>query len=61
MLDSKEPTADFKEFLLTERRFTILQRTFPDAAEELFKASEKSARNRYMNYVRMSQMDYSQN
>ena len=59
-LDSKEPTESFRDFLLTERRFTILQRTFPDVAEELFEKSEKAARNRYMNYVRMSQMDYSQ-
>lgn len=58
-LDSKEPTASFKDFLMSERRYTILQNTFPDEAEALFEESAKMARRRYMNYVRMADMDYS--
>ncbi len=57
-LDSKEPTADFKEFLLTERRFTILKNTFPEEADELFDAAAAASRRRYLNYVRMTEMDY---
>ncbi|NLY73536.1 MAG: pyruvate:ferredoxin (flavodoxin) oxidoreductase [Tissierellia bacterium] len=58
VLDSKEPTADFKEFLRTERRFAVLERTFPEEAEALFEASAKSARRRYLSYVRMAAMEY---
>lgn len=58
VLDSKEPTADFKEFLKTERRYTVLENTFPEEAEELFEASAQSARRRYMSYVRMAAMEY---
>ena len=59
LLDSKEPKASFKDFLLTERRFTILKNTFPEQAEELFTQADQAARRRYLNYVRMSEMDYS--
>lgn len=58
VLDSKEPTADFKEFLKTERRYTILENTFPEEAEGLFDESEKSAKRRYQSYVRMANMEY---
>ena len=40
-LDSKEPTADYKEFLLGEVRYNSLQRSFPDVADELFERSAK--------------------
>jgi pyruvate-ferredoxin/flavodoxin oxidoreductase len=50
MLDSKEPTGDFREFLRGEVRFTSLERTFPDVAEELFSRTEAEARARYKKY-----------
>ncbi|WP_459129177.1 pyruvate:ferredoxin (flavodoxin) oxidoreductase [Guggenheimella bovis] len=58
-LDSKEPTESFRDFILSERRFTILKNTFPEEAEALFAETEKAARNRYLSYVRMANMDYS--
>lgn len=58
VLDSKEPTTDFIEFIKGERRFTILQNTFPQEAEELFKASAEAAKRRYQGYVRMANMEY---
>ena len=47
ILDSKEPTGDFKEFLNGENRFNSLTRSNPERAEELFAISEEHARNRY--------------
>ena len=47
ILDSKEPTGDFKEFLNGENRFNSLTRSNPERAEELFAISEEHAKNRY--------------
>ena len=41
ILDSKEPTKDFQEFLSSEVRYTSLKQTFPEVADELFAKSEK--------------------
>ncbi len=54
VLDSKEPTGNFKDFLLGEARYSSLQRTFPEAAEELFEAAEKYAREKYEKYKRLA-------
>jgi len=58
ILDSKEPSASFKEFLESEVRYTSLQRTFPEIAEELFEEAEKDAKERYEGYKRMAEMEY---
>jgi len=58
ILDSKEPTADFKEFLMGEVRYTSLMNSFPEIAEELFEKAEKDAKERYETYKRMAEMKY---
>ncbi len=60
VLDSKEPDwSKFQDFLKSEVRYTSLQKAFPDAAAELFKAAEENAKWRYQSYVRMASMDFS--
>ncbi|WP_315108844.1 pyruvate:ferredoxin (flavodoxin) oxidoreductase [Clostridium intestinale] len=54
VLDSKEPKGNFKEFLLGEVRYSSLQITFPEAAEELFEAAEKYAIEKYEKYKRLA-------
>ena len=54
VLDSKEPKGNFKEFLLGEARYSSLQRTFPEAAEELFETAEKYAREKYEKYKKLA-------
>ena len=54
ILDSKPPTANFRDFLMGETRFSSLQRTFPDTAEALFEKTEEDAKDRYEGYVRMT-------
>ena len=54
ILDSKEPTASFRDFLLSEVRYSALQRTFPEVAEKLFKESEKNAKERLESYKRLA-------
>lgn len=53
-LDSKEPTADFQEFLQGEVRYASLKKTFPEEASELYAQAEYAARQRYLSYVRMA-------
>ncbi len=57
-LDSKEPTGSFRDFLMTEGRYTSLQVTFPEAAEGLFQAAEEDAKVRYNSYKRLAAAKY---
>ena len=58
VLDSKEPTASFEEFLLSEVRYSSLLKQYPDTAKELFRRAEEDAKERLDNYKRLSQQDY---
>ena len=58
ILDSKEPTASFQEFLKGEVRYTSLERSFPEIAEELYVEAEHAAMERYANYKRMAEMNF---
>lgn len=55
ILDSKEPTGNFRDFILGEVRYTSLLKTFPDQAEKLFEQAEKEAKERLENYKRLAQ------
>lgn len=50
MLDSKEPTMNFRDFLLGEVRYSSLQKQFPDLAEALFAKTEQDAKARLATY-----------
>lgn len=54
ILDSKEPTGSFKEFLESEVRYTSLKRAFPEIADELFDLSEKDAKKRLDGYKKLA-------
>lgn len=54
ILDSKEPTADFREFLMGEVRFSSLQKMFPDTAEALFEKTEADAKSRIEGYKKLA-------
>ncbi|MDR1730629.1 MAG: pyruvate:ferredoxin (flavodoxin) oxidoreductase [Synergistaceae bacterium] len=56
-LDSKKPTASFRDFLLSEVRYAALQRQFPEVAEALFQKSEEEAKARYASYQRLAGED----
>ncbi len=47
VLDSKEPNASYRDFILNEARYSSLTRSFPDRAEELFAKAAKAAEERY--------------
>ena len=54
-LDSKDPSGNFKDFLLGEVRYASLLKLFPDEAEELFEQAEKDAKERLAGYKRLAQ------
>jgi len=58
ILDSKEPSGSFKDFILGEARYTQLMSTFPDIADELFNVAEYHATERYQTYKRLTEMQY---
>ncbi|WP_371369926.1 Pyruvate:ferredoxin oxidoreductase [Sporomusa rhizae] len=49
-LDSKEPTMDFKEFLMGEVRYSALKQQYPDLAGELFAKTEQDAKEKLAKY-----------
>lgn len=59
ILDSKEPKGSVKDFMISEIRFSQIQNTFPEIAEELYAKAERDARERYETYKRLAEMQYS--
>ena len=55
ILDSKEPTESFKEFIGKQVRYTSLKITFPEIAEELYDKAEQEAKARYKAYKMMAE------
>jgi len=53
-LDSKEPTGKVIDFLMGENRYLMLQKAYPDVAEQIFAKAEKDLLERYENYKRMA-------
>ncbi|WP_350342683.1 pyruvate:ferredoxin (flavodoxin) oxidoreductase [Proteinivorax tanatarense] len=54
VMDSKEPTKPFRDFLLSEVRYNALLKTNPETAEELFAQSEEEAKERYQRYLNLA-------
>ena len=54
VLDSKEPTESFQDFINSEVRYTSLKTQFPEIADVLFEEAEKNAKIRYEGYKRMA-------
>lgn len=54
-LDSKEPKASFRDFLMGENRYASLVRTFPETAEELFTRAEEFSKEKYQIYKKMAE------
>lgn len=57
ILDSKEPTANFREFLMGEVRYSSLAKMFPDTAEALFDKTENDAKTRLEGYKKLASQE----
>ena len=56
-LDSKEPTGDYKSFLLGETRYASLMKARPELAEQLFEKTEKDSKQRLDSYKNLAKND----
>ena len=52
-IDSKEPTEDYIEFIESETRYSRLQKSFPERAEELFNTASKAAKEKYAHLLKL--------
>jgi pyruvate-ferredoxin/flavodoxin oxidoreductase len=55
-MDSKEPTASYKEFIGAEGRYSALKLQFPERAEELFAKADKEAKKKYKVLARYAKL-----
>ena len=58
ILESKEPTAPFKDFIKGEVRYSQLTNVFPEKADEMFDTAEKHSKERYEAYKRLADQKY---
>ncbi len=56
VLDSKEPSASFQDFLKGQVRYTTLMNQFPEIAEKLFEKAEDDAKEKYEAYKKMAEL-----
>ena len=55
ILDSKEPTENFRDFLMGQVRYTSLKKEFPDKADKLFEKAENDAKERLETYKKLAE------
>ena len=57
ILDSKEPTGDFRGFILDQIRYSSLAKEFPEVADRLFAMTEEDAKAKYHTYKELASRD----
>ena len=53
-LDSKAPTADYKDFIMGEVRYSSLKRSFPEKADALYDQSAENAKEKFEHLKRLT-------
>ncbi len=56
ILDSKEPTTSYKDFIKSETRYSSLEKAFPERANELFDTAEQQAKEKYAALKKKAEM-----
>ncbi len=56
IVDSKAPSADYREFLMGENRYRTLAAYYPDLADELFKRQEEESKSRLAYYDKLAKL-----
>ena len=55
-LDSKDPKASYREFIMGEARYAALTKQFPEVADELFARAENEANEKIDYYKKLNDM-----
>ena len=55
-MDSKEPSIPYRDFASTETRFSVLQRTHPEASERFLRQAQQHIRTRYQLYEQLADL-----
>jgi pyruvate-ferredoxin/flavodoxin oxidoreductase len=56
IIDSKEPTGDYIEFIKSETRYSRLLQSFPERAEKLFTEAQRISREKYAHLKRLAEL-----
>lgn len=56
IIDSKEPTGDYIEFIKSETRYSRLLQSFPERAEKLFTEAQRISREKYQHLKRLAEL-----
>ncbi|MEG0830266.1 MAG: pyruvate:ferredoxin (flavodoxin) oxidoreductase [Anaerovoracaceae bacterium] len=54
ILDSKEPTASFQDFIMAQVRYSSLAKEFPEISDKLFEMTEEYSKERYEGYKELA-------
>ena len=57
ILDSKEPTKSFRDFILEQTRYSSLAKEFPEVADKLFALTEEDAKERFAGYKKLAEQE----
>lgn len=57
-LDSAEPAIPYRDFVMSETRFSMLWQTDPGIAEAYLKQAQQDVNNRYRYYKQLSELDW---
>ena len=57
ILDSKEPKANFRDYIMGQVRYASLTKDFPESAEQLFELTEEYAKERYEGYKKLAEQE----
>ena len=60
-LDSAEPSIPYRDFVMTETRFSMLWQSNPDAAEAFLKQAQQDVKHRYHYYKQLSELTWDEN
>jgi pyruvate-ferredoxin/flavodoxin oxidoreductase len=55
-MDSKKPSIPYRDFVATETRFSVLQRTHPEAAERFLRQAQKQAESKFFLYEQLAHL-----
>ena len=55
-LDSKDPKASYREFIMGEARYAALTKQFPEVADELFTRAENEANEKIDYYKKLNNL-----